>query len=103
MKKINKKILAITFVSFVFFTGLFTACKDSFLEQTNTFQGGALGLSTTQDGVVSLVNGIYDIYQNSDLLKKCLWYRVVTCSGITTRYHPLIPRLLPYGTNLIWV
>src|SRR5882762_10500586 len=75
MKKINRKILAITLTSFVFFAILFTACKDSFLEQTNTFQGGALGLSTTQDGVVSLVNGIYDIYQNSDLLKKCLWYR----------------------------
>ncbi len=25
--------------------------------------------------VISLVNAIYDTYQNSDLLKKCIWYR----------------------------
>src|SRR5687768_4889987 len=75
MKRINHKILAIALVSFVFFTVLFTACKESFLEQDNTFQGNADALSTKKEAVISLVNGVYDTYQNSDLLKKCIWYR----------------------------
>jgi starch-binding outer membrane protein, SusD/RagB family len=75
MKRINNKILAIALLSFVFFTGVFTACNESFLEQSNTFQGNADALSTKREAVISLVNGIYDTYQNSDLLKKCIWYR----------------------------
>lgn len=51
------------------------ACKQSFLEQDNTFQSNADALSTKKDAVIGLVNGIYDTYQNSDLLKKCIWYR----------------------------
>jgi len=75
MKIINNKIFAFVFASFVFFTVVFTACKESFLDQTNTFQGNADALSSSQDAVVTLVNGVYDTYQNSDLLKKCIWYR----------------------------
>jgi hypothetical protein len=75
MKRINHKIFAIVLVSFVFFALVFTACKESFLDQDNTFQGNADALSTKKEAVISLVNGVYDTYQNSDLLKKCIWYR----------------------------
>jgi starch-binding outer membrane protein, SusD/RagB family len=51
------------------------ACKKSFLNQTNTFGLPADAVATTKDNVIKAVNGIYDTYQNSDLLKKCLWYR----------------------------
>ncbi len=51
------------------------ACKKSFLQQTNSFQGTIDATFTRSQDVVALVNGIYDTYQNSDLLKKCLWYR----------------------------
>jgi len=73
--KNNNRILTIALMSFVFICGLFTACKDKFLEQPNTFQGNVDALATTEGSVISLVNGVYDTYQNSDLLKKCLWYR----------------------------
>jgi len=75
MKRIKNKLLATALVSLASFTVLVTACKDSFLDQKNTFQGNVDALSTSQDAVITLVNGIYDTYQNSDLLKKCLWYR----------------------------
>jgi len=51
------------------------ACKRSFLVQTNTFQASAQGTFNKPQDVVALVNAIYDTYQNSDLLKKCIWYR----------------------------
>jgi starch-binding outer membrane protein, SusD/RagB family len=51
------------------------ACKQSFLDQENTFQSNADALSTKREAVIGLINGIYDTYQNSDLLKKCIWYR----------------------------
>jgi starch-binding outer membrane protein, SusD/RagB family len=51
------------------------ACKKSFLDQTNTFQGTADATFNKPGDVVALVNAIYDTYQNSDLLKKCIWYR----------------------------
>jgi hypothetical protein len=51
------------------------ACKKSFLTNTNTFQGSADATFNKPQDVISLVNGIYDTYQNSDLLKKCIWYR----------------------------
>lgn len=75
MKRIKNRILTIGVASFVFIAVIFTACDDSFLEQTNTFQGNADALSTKKEAVISLINGIYDTYQNSDLLKKCIWYR----------------------------
>lgn len=75
MKRNNNKLIAIILASFVFFIGLFTACNESFLDQDNTFQGNADALSTKREAVIGLVNGVYDTYQNSDLLKKCIWYR----------------------------
>lgn len=75
MKRIKNKIFVISFVALASTAVLITACKESFLDQDNTFQANADALSTTSDAVTTVVNGIYDTYQNSDLLKKCLWYR----------------------------
>lgn len=71
MKRIHIKISVIAIVSLV----AVWACDDSFLDKTNTFQGNADAISTKKDAVIGVVNGIYDTYQNSDLLKKCIWYR----------------------------
>ncbi|MEO7768797.1 MAG: RagB/SusD family nutrient uptake outer membrane protein, partial [Ferruginibacter sp.] len=51
------------------------ACKKSFLVQTNKFEGTIDATFNKSADVVALVNSIYDTYQNSDLLKKCIWYR----------------------------
>ena len=51
------------------------ACNKSFLDKTNTFEISPDAAASTSAGVISLVNAIYDTYQNSDLLKKCIWYR----------------------------
>ncbi|MEO8405672.1 MAG: RagB/SusD family nutrient uptake outer membrane protein [Chitinophagaceae bacterium] len=51
------------------------ACKKSFLVQTNTFQATPENAFNDTSDVIALVNAIYDTYQNSDLLKKCIWYR----------------------------
>lgn len=50
------------------------ACKKSFLTQTNTFQSTVGSTFQKSSDVVAMVNGIYDGYQNSDLLKKSIWY-----------------------------
>lgn len=50
------------------------ACKKSFLYQTNTIQGSADGTFNKSSDVVGLINAVYDTYQNSDLMKKSLWY-----------------------------
>jgi hypothetical protein len=50
------------------------ACKRDFLTQTNTFASSAGATFQKSSDVVALVNGIYDTYQNSDLLKKSIWY-----------------------------
>ena len=59
------------------FSGILVAvaCKRSFLVQNSTFQGTAEGTFNTPQDVTALINAIYDTYQNSDLLKKCIWYR----------------------------
>ncbi|MBO9202081.1 MULTISPECIES: RagB/SusD family nutrient uptake outer membrane protein [Niastella] len=71
MKRNNRYIFKIALIMLVFPM----ACKESFLDQDNTFQSNADALSTKKEAVIGLVNGIYDTYQNSDLLKKCIWYR----------------------------
>src|ERR1019366_1526231 len=73
MKK-SKKIKILLIAAF-FILGLQQACKKSFLYQTNTFQGTADATFNKPGDVIALVNAIYDTYQNSDLMKKCLWYR----------------------------
>jgi starch-binding outer membrane protein, SusD/RagB family len=71
MKKSNLFIVIIALVTLA----VPLACKKKFLDQTNTFQGSADATFTKASDVVALVNAIYDTYQNSDLLKKCIWYR----------------------------
>lgn len=51
------------------------ACKKNFLDQTNTFGISPEAAASKPEQVIALVNAIYDSYQNSDLLKKCVWYR----------------------------
>jgi starch-binding outer membrane protein, SusD/RagB family len=50
------------------------SCKKSFLSTTNTFQSTEDASFQKSSDVVALVNSIYDSYQNSDLLKKSIWY-----------------------------
>jgi starch-binding outer membrane protein, SusD/RagB family len=70
MKGTKNNIIAILFIAMVPL-----ACKEKFLEQTNRFEGSADAMFNKAADVIALVNGIYDTYQNSDLLKKCIWYR----------------------------
>ena len=72
MKRI-KILIIITTIFFCAFIPL--ACKKSFLEQDNTFGISPQAAASKPEQVISLVNAIYDTYQNSDLLKKCIWYR----------------------------
>ena len=51
------------------------SCSKGFLNQTNTFGISPDAAASKPQQVISLVNAIYDTYQNSDLLKKCIWYR----------------------------
>ena len=71
--KSSKKIIIILTVLAIAVGPL--SCKRSFLEQTNTFGIPADAAASKPDQVIALVNAIYDTYQNSDLLKKCIWYR----------------------------
>ncbi|MBS1668663.1 MAG: RagB/SusD family nutrient uptake outer membrane protein [Bacteroidetes bacterium] len=71
-----RRIIKISVVLIVFASIVVPlACKRNFLTQTNTFQGTADATFNKPADVISLVNAIYDTYQNSDLLKKCIWYR----------------------------
>jgi len=72
MKKIK---IFITVATIFVCTFIPLACKKGFLEQTNTFGISPEAAASKPEQVVSLVNAIYDTYQNSDLLKKCIWYR----------------------------
>jgi hypothetical protein len=68
------------------------ACKKSFLVQTNTFQSTADATFQKSSDVVSLINGIYDTYQNSNLLKKSIWY----CANFQTHDW------FNYGNDVVW-
>src|SRR4030088_2784167 len=70
--KINIKVLFIVALGVAVIQ---LSCDKNFLVQTNTFQGSADATFNKPANVIALVNGIYDTYQNSDLLKKCIWYR----------------------------
>jgi hypothetical protein len=74
--KFNKKSKIIIAVCFVLvpIISIPIACSKSFLNQTNTFQIPADAAFEKSSDVVELVNSIYDTYQNSDLLKKSIWY-----------------------------
>ncbi len=73
MKRSNK--IKIIIIAAFFTLGIQQSCKKNFLVQTNTFGIPADAAASKPEQVVSLVNAIYDTYQNSDLLKKCIWYR----------------------------
>jgi len=72
-----KRIKIIILTGIIAFTCIVIpiACKKSFLNQTNTFGLSPDAVAASKDNVIGSVNGIYDTYQNSNLLKKCLWYR----------------------------
>lgn len=70
-----KRSIIIIITIALFITVFPLACKKKFLDQTNTFQGTADATFNKPGDVVALVNAVYDTYQNSDLLKKCIWYR----------------------------
>src|SRR5882757_4187035 len=50
------------------------ACSKKFLNQTDTRQTTSDAFFQTASDGVALINGIYDTYQNADLLKKSIWY-----------------------------
>ena len=69
----NRRYIAI--ILFLTAGGLIPlACKKDFLSQTNRFSATADATFQKASDVVALVNSIYDGYQNSDLLKKSIWY-----------------------------
>lgn len=74
MKSKRKIITLIALVALITLTVIQLSCKKDFLRQTNTFQSTADATFQKSSDVVSLVNSIYDTYQNSDLLKKSIWY-----------------------------
>jgi hypothetical protein len=77
MKINNKNTIIVTFcIALMPLVPMPYACKKSFLYQTNTFQGSADATFNKPADVISLVNAIYDTYQNGDLLKKSIWYWV---------------------------
>lgn len=70
--KINKKYFTIAALCGAMLIPL--SCKKNFLTQTNTTASNADATFQKSQDVVALVNSIYDGYQNSDLLKKSIWY-----------------------------
>jgi starch-binding outer membrane protein, SusD/RagB family len=71
MNKKNKVLLVLVCIV----VGLVPpACKKGFLEQTNRSNATVDATFQKSGDVVALVNSIYDGYQNSDLLKKSIWY-----------------------------
>ncbi|TKK65317.1 RagB/SusD family nutrient uptake outer membrane protein [Ilyomonas limi] len=68
------------------------ACKKSFLTQTNSFQSTEDATFQKSSDVVALVNAIYDTYQNSDLLKKSIWYYA----------NFMTHDWFNYGNDIIW-
>jgi starch-binding outer membrane protein, SusD/RagB family len=70
--KFNKK--SILLVALLAIMTIPFSCKKSFLAQNNTFSSAADATFQKSGDVVALINSIYDTYQNSDLLKKSIWY-----------------------------
>ncbi len=70
--KMNKKNIALIALMAALVIPL--GCKKNFLTHTSTIQSTAGASFNKSSDVVALVNSIYDGYQNSDLLKKSIWY-----------------------------
>jgi hypothetical protein len=71
MKITRKNIVLIALVAALMIP---LGCNKDFLTTTNTKNSTADATFQKSQDVVALVNGIYDGYQNSDLLKKSIWY-----------------------------
>ena len=67
MKKIYITLLGLSAATVIPFS-----CSKNFLNTTNSIQSTADATFQKSSDVVSLINSIYDTYQNSDLLKKSL-------------------------------
>jgi hypothetical protein len=72
MKVINKRNISLVALLAALIMPL--ACKKGFLNQKDTYQTTSDAFFTKASDGVALVNGIYDTYQNADLLKKSIWY-----------------------------
>lgn len=70
--KMKRKAITLIALSAALMSPL--ACKKDFLSQTNRFASTAAATFQKPGDVVAMVNSIYDSYQNSDLLKKSIWY-----------------------------
>jgi hypothetical protein len=88
--KIKIKYIAVIALGALTLTPL--ACKKSFLTQTNTYQSSEDATFQKSSDVVALVNAIYDTYQNSDLLKKSIWYYA----------NFMTHDWFNYGNDIIW-
>ncbi len=88
--KINRKF--ITLIALCAALMLPLGCRKNFLTQTNTFQSTAGATFQHSQDVVALVNGIYDAYQTSDLLKKSIWYYA------NFQSHDFFN----YGADIVW-
>lgn len=67
-----KKYLYVLTVGLVVLLPL--SCQKGFLDQKDTSFGTEQAYFDKPEDGIALVNGIYDTYQNADLLKKSLWY-----------------------------
>ena len=74
MKMKKNRIILIVLFAFLAVLIIPISCSKNFLTKTNTFSSTANATFQKSSDVVSLVNSIYDTYQNSDLLKKSIWY-----------------------------
>src|SRR6476469_6179427 len=88
--KLKKKYFATIAFGALALTPL--ACKKSFLVQTNTYQSTENATFKKSSDVVALVNAMYDTYQNSDLLKKSIWYYA----------NFMTHDWFNYGNDIIW-
>src|SRR5690348_2216823 len=74
MKLNNKSLTIIALIAIGGVLLIPVSCKKNFLSQTNTFSSSADATFQKPSDVIAVVNSIYDTYQNSDLLKKSIWY-----------------------------
>jgi len=74
MKMNKKSITALALIAAFGILVIPLSCKKNFLSQTNTFSSSAEATFQKSSDVIAVVNSIYDSYQNSDLLKKSIWY-----------------------------
>ncbi|MEO7216437.1 RagB/SusD family nutrient uptake outer membrane protein [Mucilaginibacter sp.] len=88
--KINKKNIA--FIALLTALIMPVGCKKDFLSRDSSFQATADATFKKSSDVVALVNSIYDGYQNSDLLKKSIWYY----ANFTTH------DFYNYGADIAW-